>query len=70
MCVKIYGLSFEITDLINIILLLRLPVGRGGVIINSPRSVFLCFFFRCRKLGCRSWVIPLACRVGPSKHDV
>ena len=25
-------------------LLLRLPVGRGGV-INSPRSVFLCFYF-------------------------
>ena len=40
--------------------LLRLPVGRGGV-INSPRSVFLSFyfFFRCSKLGYRSWVIPL-----------
>ena len=40
--------------------LLRLPVGRGGV-INSPRSVFLYFyfFFRCSKLGYRSWVIPL-----------
>ena len=36
-------------------LLLRLPVGRGGV-INSPDSVF---FFGCRKLGYRSWVIPL-----------
>ena len=30
-------------------LLLRLPVGRGGV-INSPRSVFLGFF-----LGVESW---------------
>ena len=39
-------------------LFFRLPVGRGGV-INSPRSVFLCFFFRCSKLGYRSWVIPL-----------
>ena len=40
--------------------LLCLPVGRGGV-INSPRSVFLCFSFsfRCSKLGYRSWVIPL-----------
>ena len=38
--------------------LLRLPVGRGGV-INSPRSIFL-GFFRCQNLGCRSWVIPLA----------
>ena len=42
--------------------LLRLPVGRGGV-INSPRSIFLFsffyFFFRCRKLGYRSWAIPL-----------
>ena len=38
-------------------ILLRLSVGRGGV-INSPRSVFL-GFFRCHKLGYRSWVIPL-----------
>ena len=38
-------------------LLLRLPVGRGGV-TNSPRSDFL-FCFRCDKLGYRSWVIPL-----------
>ena len=38
--------------------LLRLPVGRGGV-VNSPR---FCFFFicQCGKLGYRSWVIPLA----------
>ena len=35
-------------------LLLRLPIGRGGV-INSPRSVF----FGCQKLGYRSWVMPL-----------
>ena len=39
------------------LLLLRLPVGRGGV-INSADSV-LFFFFGCRKLGYRSWVIPL-----------
>ena len=31
--------------------LLRLPVGRGGV-INSPRSVFLCFYFF---FGVQSW---------------
>ena len=32
-------------------LLLRLPVGRGGV-INSPRSVFLCFYYSaCRRRG-------------------
>ena len=37
-------------------LLLRLPVGCPGV-LNSPR---FCFFFRCRKSGHRSWVIPLA----------
>ena len=36
-------------------LLLRLPVGYGGV-LNSPR---FCFFFPCRKSGYRSWVIPL-----------
>ena len=36
--------------------LLRLPVGRGGV-LNSPR---FCFFCQCRKLGYRSWVIPLS----------
>ena len=35
--------------------LLRLPVGRGGV-INSPR---FCFFFPCRKSAHRSWVTPL-----------
>ena len=28
---------------------------RGGV-LKCPR---FCFFFRCRKLGCRSWAIPL-----------
>ena len=38
-----------------IVLLLRLPVGRGGV-INSPR---FCFFFPCRKSAHRSWVTPL-----------
>ena len=37
------------------ILLLRLPVGRGGV-INSPR---FWFFFPCRKSAHRSWVTPL-----------
>ena len=37
-------------------LLLRLPVGRGGV-INSPRFCF--FFFPCRKSAHRSWVTPL-----------
>ena len=37
------------------LLLLRLPVGRGGV-INSPR---FCFFFPCRKSAHRSWVRPL-----------
>ena len=42
-------------------LLLRLPVGRGGV-INSPRSDFL-FCFRCHKLGYRSWVLPLCIAV-------
>ena len=36
-------------------LLLRLPVGRGGV-LNSLR---FCFFFRCQKSAQRSWVIPL-----------
>ena len=36
-------------------LLLRLPVGYGGV-LNSPR---FWFFFPCRKSGYRSWVIPL-----------
>ena len=44
----------------HVSLLLRLPVGHGGV-KNSPRSVFL-GFFRCSKLGYlgyRSWVIPL-----------
>ena len=41
--------------------LLRLPVGRGGV-INSPRSYFL-FCFRCHKLGYRSWVLPLCIAV-------
>ena len=39
------------------ILLLRLPVGRGGV-INSPRFCFF-FFFPCRKSAHRSWVTPL-----------
>ena len=39
-------------------MLLRLPVGYGGV-LNSPR---FCFFFPCRKSGYRSWVIPL-CRM-------
>ena len=52
-------------------LLLRLPVGRGGI-INSPRSVFL-GFFGCRKLGYRLWVIPL-CSIliailSPCQHD-
>ena len=37
--------------------LLRLPLGRSGV-INLPRSDFL-FSFRCQKLGYRSWMIPL-----------
>ena len=37
------------------VLLLRLPVGYGGV-LNSPR---FCFFFPCRKSGYCSWVIPL-----------
>ena len=37
--------------------LLRLPVGRGGV-INSPRFCFF-FFFPCRKSAHRSWVTPL-----------
>ena len=37
------------------LLLLRLPVGRGGV-LNSPRFYF---FFRCQKSAQRSWVIPL-----------
>ena len=41
----------------EISLLLRLPVGRGGV-LNSPRFCFI--FFRCRKSGHRSWVISLA----------
>ena len=39
------------------ILLLRLPVGRGGV-INSPRFCFF-LFFPCRKSAHRSWVTPL-----------
>ena len=32
---------------------------RGGV-LKCPRfCFFLVFFFRCRKLGCRSWATPL-----------
>ena len=38
--------------------LLRLLVGRGGV-LNSPRFCLFSLFFPCRKLGYRSWVIPL-----------
>ena len=37
------------------VLLLRLPVGRGGV-LKCPR---FWFFFRCQKSAQRSWVIPL-----------
>ena len=40
---------------------------------EAARSVFLGFFrvfFRCRKLGSRSWGIPLACCVSPPKDDV
>ena len=56
--ISVYDSFFR--NYISIVLLLHLPVGRGGV-INSPRSVFLCFysFFRCSKLGYRSWLIPL-----------
>ena len=35
---------------LSIFLLLRLPVGRGGV-INSPRSIFLFFFFSVSEVG-------------------
>ena len=42
-------------NMTTITLLLRLPVGYGGV-LNSLR---FCFFFPCRKSGYRSWVIPL-----------
>ena len=36
-------------------LLLRLPVGRGGV-INSPRSIFLFCFFLVSKVGLYRYV--------------
>ena len=51
---------FVILFCLYYILLLRLPVGYGGV-LNSPRFCF--FFFPCRKSGYRSWVIPLCCAV-------
>ena len=49
-----------------VVLLLRLPVGRGGV-LNSPRFCF--FFIRCRS---RSWGIPLAflCCLATATHHL